>query len=48
MFAGLRGQGFESSVNKVLKKEKLVNSKTIRFTVLYKEVNSAGASLVQA
>jgi hypothetical protein len=47
MFVWLRGQGFESSVNKVFHKEKLVNSKTIRFTVLYKEVSSAGATLVQ-
>jgi hypothetical protein len=31
-------QGFESSVNKVFQKEKLVNSKTIRYTVLIKEV----------
>jgi hypothetical protein len=29
MFVRLRVQGFESSVNKVLQKEKLVNSKTI-------------------
>ncbi len=36
MFVWLRGQGFESSVNKVFQKEKLVNSKTIRFTVLIK------------
>jgi hypothetical protein len=28
MFVWLRGQGFESSVNKVFQKEKLVNSKT--------------------
>jgi hypothetical protein len=35
MFVWLRRQGFESSVNKVFKKEKLVNSKTMkRFTVL--------------
>jgi hypothetical protein len=47
MFVWLRVQGFESSVNKVFQKEKLVNSKTIRFTVLYKEVSSAGANLVQ-
>jgi hypothetical protein len=33
MFVWLRGQGFESSVNKVFQKEKLVNSKTKkRFT----------------
>ncbi len=31
----------------MLQKEKLVNSKTIRFTVLNKEVSSAGANLVQ-
>ncbi len=30
MFVWLRGQGFESSVNKVFQKEKLVNSKTIK------------------
>ncbi len=47
MFAWLRVQGFESSVNKVFQKEKLVNSKTIRFTVLNKEVSSAGTNLVQ-
>jgi hypothetical protein len=47
MFVWLRVQGFESSVNKVFQKEKLVNSKTIRFTVLYKGVSSAGANLVQ-
>ncbi len=29
MFVRLRVQGFESSVNKVFQKEKLVNSKTI-------------------
>jgi hypothetical protein len=29
MFVWLRVQGFESSVNKVFQKEKLVNSKTI-------------------
>jgi hypothetical protein len=46
MFVLLRVQGFESSVNKVFQKEKLVNSKTIRFTVLYKEVSSARANLV--
>ncbi len=34
MFVWRRGQSFESSVNKVFQKEKLVNSKTIRFTVL--------------
>jgi hypothetical protein len=38
MFVWLRGQGFESSVNKVFLKEKLVNSKTIRFTVLIKKL----------
>jgi hypothetical protein len=47
MFVWLRRQGYERSVNKVLQKEKLVNSKTIRFTVLNKEVSSAGANLVQ-
>jgi hypothetical protein len=30
MFVWLREQGFESSVNKVFQKEKLVNSKTIK------------------
>jgi hypothetical protein len=30
MFVWLRVQGFESSVNKVFQKEKLVNSKTIK------------------
>jgi hypothetical protein len=34
MFVWLRGQGFESSVNKVFQKGKLVTSKTIRYTVL--------------
>jgi hypothetical protein len=34
----LRVQGFESSVNKVFQKEKLVNSKTIKYTVLIKEL----------
>jgi hypothetical protein len=35
MFVWLRRQGFESSVNQVFQKEKLVNSKTMkRFTVL--------------
>jgi hypothetical protein len=43
MFVWLRGQGFESSVNKVFQKEKLVNSEAIRFTVHYKEVCSARA-----
>jgi hypothetical protein len=47
MFVWLRGQGFQSSVNKVFQKEKLVNLKTIRYTVLIKEVSSAGATLVQ-
>jgi hypothetical protein len=47
MFVWLRVQGFETSVNKVFQKEKLVNSKTIRFTVLNKEVSSAGANVVQ-
>jgi len=35
-------QNFESSVNKVFQKEKLVNSKTIKYT----EVCSGGANLV--
>jgi hypothetical protein len=30
MFVWLRRQGFESSVNKVFQKEKLINSKTIK------------------
>jgi hypothetical protein len=30
MFIWLRGQGFESAINKVYQKEKLVNSKTIK------------------
>jgi hypothetical protein len=47
MFVWLRGQVFESSVNKVFQKEKLVNSKTIKLTVFNKEVSSAGANLVQ-
>ena len=47
MFVWLRGQGFESSVNKLFQEEKLFNSKTIRYTVLNKEVSSAGANLVQ-
>jgi hypothetical protein len=38
MFVWLRGQGFESSFNKVFLKEKLANSKTIRFTILIKGV----------
>jgi hypothetical protein len=42
MFVWLRVQGFESSVNKVFQKEK-----DNRFTVLNKEVSSAGANLVQ-
>jgi len=31
-------QGFESSVNKVFKKEQLVNSKTNKYTVLIEEL----------
>jgi hypothetical protein len=46
MFVWLRRQGFESSVNKVFQKEKLINSKALSFTVLIKEVSSAGAKLV--
>jgi hypothetical protein len=34
MFVWLRGQGFESSVNKVFQKEKLVNSKTINHNLV--------------
>jgi hypothetical protein len=45
MFVRLRVQGFESSVNKVFRKAKLVNSKTIRFTVLIEGVCSAGAKV---
>ena len=41
MFVRLRVQGFESSVNKVFQKEKLVNSKTDHI----KGVSSAGANL---
>jgi len=37
-------QGFESAVNKVFQKEKLVNSKTIN---LQTSLKSAGANLVQ-
>jgi len=47
MFVWQRVLGFESSAKKVFQKEKLVNSKTIRYTVLNKEVSSAGANLVQ-
>ncbi len=39
-------QGFESSVNKVFQKEKLVNSKTINMQSAIKGVSSAGANLV--
>jgi hypothetical protein len=42
MFVWLREQGFESSIDKVFQKEKLVNSKTIKYTVLHEEVSSAG------
>jgi len=41
MFVWLRRQGFESSVNKVFQKEKLVNSKTI------KDLQSSKRKLVQ-
>ncbi len=44
MFVWLRGQGFESSVNEVFQKEKLVNSKTIRIYSPQKEFSSAGAN----
>jgi hypothetical protein len=47
MFVWLRGQGFESSVNKVFQKEKLVNSKTKIYSP-QKEVSSAGTNLVHA
>ncbi len=47
MLVWLRRQGFESSVNKVFQKEKLIDSKTKkRYRVLSKEVSSAGANLV--
>jgi hypothetical protein len=46
MFVWLRMQGFESSVNKVFQKEKLVNSKTIKDYRPLKEVSSAGANFV--
>ena len=38
MLVWLRMQGFESSVNKVFQKEKLINSKAITFVVLIKEL----------
>jgi hypothetical protein len=38
MFARLRVQGFESSVNKVFQKEKLLNSKTINIQSSLKEL----------
>jgi hypothetical protein len=38
MFVWLRVQGFESSVNKVFQKEKLVNSKTIIYSPQLKEL----------
>ncbi len=41
MFVWLREQDFESSVNKVFQREKLVNSKTIKYTVLMEGVSSA-------
>jgi len=41
MFVWLRRQGFESSVNKVFQKEKLVNSKTM------KRLQSSKRKLVQ-
>ncbi len=41
MFVWLRGQGFESSANKVFQKEKLINSKTIR------DLQSSKRKLVQ-
>jgi hypothetical protein len=42
MFVWLRGQGFESSANKVFQKEKLLIQRQ-EYTVLKKEVSSAGA-----
>jgi hypothetical protein len=48
MFVSLRRQGFESSVNKVFQKEKLINSKAMeKIYSPLKEVSSAGANLVQ-
>jgi hypothetical protein len=47
MFVWLRVQGFESTVNKVFQKKKLVNSKTVKIYSPLKEVSSAGANLVQ-
>jgi len=47
MFVWLRVQGFESSVNKVFQKEKLVNSDTIEIQSSIKGVSSAGTNLVQ-
>jgi hypothetical protein len=41
MFVWLRVQGFESSVNKVFQKEKLINSKT------RKDIQSSKRKLVQ-
>jgi len=38
MFVWLRVQGFESSVNKVFQKEKLVNSKAITIQSSLKEL----------
>ncbi len=48
MFVWLRRQGFESSINKVCQKEKLVNSKTIKIYSPLKKVSLTGANLVQA
>jgi hypothetical protein len=49
MFVWLRVQGFESSVNKVFQKAKLVHSKTDNKNIQtsIKEASSAGANLVQ-
>jgi hypothetical protein len=47
MLVRIRVQGFESSVNKVFQKEKLVNSKTIIYSPHIKGVSSAGDNLVQ-
>ena len=47
MFVRLRVRGFESSVNKVFQKEKLVNSKTINLQPSVKGVSSARTKLVQ-
>ncbi len=47
MFVRLRVQGFESSVNKVFQKEKLVNSKTITYSPQLKGLVLQELDLVQ-